>query len=76
MRDQFLSRLPDCGGSKVLGLIGYAYSKPSPRIPTRALYACKRKDGERFVSAKPTCKRPTDTNQGLLGYAMLRPFPG
>jgi hypothetical protein len=32
--------------------------------------------GERFVSTMPACKGPSDTNQGLLGYAMLRPFPG
>ncbi len=75
-RDQFVSRAADCGGAKVLGLIGYAYSKPARRVPTRPLYACRSKDRERFVSAKSSCRRPTDRNQGLLGYAMSRPFPG
>ncbi len=74
--DQFVSRAADCTGAKVLGLIGYAYAKPSPRVQTRPLYACMSRHGERFVSTMPACKGPSDTNQGLLGYAMLRPFPG
>ena len=75
-RDQFVSRAADCRGAKVLGLIGYAYSKPSPSVQTRPLYACMGRDSEQFVSTTPACERPTDTNQGLLGYALLRPYPG
>ena len=36
--DQFVSRAADCTGAKVLGLIGYAYSRRPPGIPTAAIY--------------------------------------
>src|SRR3954451_12930958 len=75
-RDQFVSRTANCAGAKVLGLIGYAYARSPSGMPSRALYACHRRNGERFVSANPTCKRATDVNDGRLGYAMRRPFPG
>ncbi|HKH13283.1 MAG TPA: hypothetical protein VKA47_01370, partial [Solirubrobacterales bacterium] len=75
-RDQFLSRDPECGGAKRRGLVGWAYSKPSAGIPNRAIYRCRRRDGERFVSAKATCRRSSNVNEGRLGYVMLTPVAG
>src|SRR5829696_87783 len=75
-RDQFLSRDPECGGAKRRGRVGWAYSKPPAGIPNRAIYRCRRRDGERFVSAKVTCRRSSNVNEGRLGYVMLTPVAG
>jgi hypothetical protein len=72
--DQFLSRAADCEGAKQLGLVGWAYAKPPTGIPTGPIYRCRRRNGERFVSAKATCRRSTNVNEGRLGYVMLRPL--
>ena len=70
-RDQFVSRAADCGGAKVLGLIGYAYSKRPPGIPTAAIYSCRRaKTGEHTVSYDPECNNPDNTNLGRLGFTI------
>ena len=74
-RDQFLSRDPACGGAKVLGAVGYAYAQRPQGLPTRAIYRCRSSDGEQFVAAKPTCRRSSDRNLGLLGYTSLTPLP-
>ncbi len=56
--------------------MGWAYSKPPAGIPNRAIYRCRRRDGERFVSAKATCRRSSNVNEGRLGYVMLTPVAG
>jgi hypothetical protein len=73
--DQFLSRDWRCEGAKRRRLIGFAYSKPPARIPSAAIYRCRRRNGERFVSAKPTCWRSSNVNEGRLGYVMRTPLP-
>jgi Domain of unknown function (DUF1906) len=74
--DQFVSQASDCEGDKVLATLGYAYSSPPTGVPTQAIYRCRRKNDERFVSTKPTCNRPSNVNDGRLGYVMIAPLPG
>ena len=74
-RDQFLSRDARCGGAKVGGAVGWIYSSAPTGTPSRAIYACRRKNGERFVSAKPDCRGSSGVNQGRLGYVAVTPLP-
>jgi hypothetical protein len=61
-RDQFVSRAADCGGAKVLGLIGYAYSRRPRGIPTQAIYSCQNaKTGERTVTYDAACSDSSKT---------------
>jgi hypothetical protein len=68
--DQFLSRADDCRGAKVRGQMGWIYSTAPVDTPSRAIYRCKRRNGERFTSAKATCDRSR-----RLGYVSLSPLP-
>ena len=74
-RDQFLSRAADCGGAKVRGLMGWVYSSAPTGTPSRAIYRCRRKNGERFVSVSSTCGSKTRKPR-LLGYVGTSPLPG
>jgi hypothetical protein len=74
-RDQFLSRAADCGGAKVRGVIGWIYSSARAGTPSRAIYGCRSRTGERFVSVEPTCGRSSDESPGRLGYTSVTPLP-
>jgi hypothetical protein len=75
-RDQFLSRAADCGGAKVRGLMGWIYSSAPEGTPSRAIYRCRRRNGERFVSVSSTCGRSETRKPRRLGYVGLSPLPG
>jgi hypothetical protein len=74
--DQFLSRAAHCGRAKVRGVMGWIYSTPPGQTPTRAIYRCRRRNGERFTSAKATCGGSRNKTQRRLGYVSLSPLPG
>lgn len=69
--DRFLSRDSDCDGRKVIAKLGYAFaSSPPAAVPAQALYSCRRKNGERFVSSSSDCGSPRNRNLGLLGFTI------
>jgi len=74
--DQFLSRAADCGGAKVRGLMGWIYSSAPEGTPSRAIYRCRRRNGERFVSVSSTCGRAETRRPRRLGFVGLSPLPG
>jgi hypothetical protein len=75
-RDQFLSHKSGCGRGKPRGLVGWIYSSAPSGTPSRAIYRCKRKNGERYVSGKRTCGHSAKKKGRRLGYAGLSPLPG
>jgi hypothetical protein len=74
--DQFLSRAADCRGAKVRGLMGWIYSSEPAGTPSRAIYRCRRRNGERFTSSNPNCGGSESGNPRRLGYVGISPLPG
>ncbi len=74
--DQYLSRASQCGGEKVLGRIGWAYANQPNGIPTKAIYRCNGRNGERFISTKAKCRRSSRGAGRRLGYVMATPLGG
>jgi hypothetical protein len=72
--DQFLSHKPGCGRGKQGGLVGWIYSSAPSGTPSRAIYRCRRKNGERFVSGKRSCSRSAHGKGRRLGYVSVSPL--
>jgi len=73
--DQYLSRAADCGGAKIRGLMGWIYSSAPAGTPSRAIYRCRRKNGERFTSSNATCGGSGRKPGARLGYVSVSPLP-
>jgi hypothetical protein len=65
--DYFVSLDSACEGSRILGVNGYAYSRPVAGLNLVALYRCST-GHDHFVSADPKCEGQSD--EELLGYVL------
>jgi hypothetical protein len=65
--DYFVSLDSGCEGARILGIDGYAYSKPVAGLNLVPLYRCKT-SSDHFVSTDPACEGALA--QELLGYVL------
>ena len=65
--DYFISLDNACEGARILGMNGYAYSRPVAGLNLVALYRCKTSQ-DHFVSTDPKCEG--QSTQELLGYVL------
>ena len=65
--DYFVSLDGACEGARILGMNGYAYSKPVAGLSLVPLYRCST-GHDHFVSTDPKCEG--QSTQQLLGYAL------
>jgi hypothetical protein len=65
--DYFVSLDSACEGARVLGVNGYAYSRPVAGLNLVALYRCETRS-DHFVSTDPQCEG--SRTQELLGYVL------